>query len=223
MNEAGAPAQLPDTKLPSNIAIMAGHADLTGDVRADEETMKAILAMLTRDDALFHCARVNTIATGFDAMVSPIERQRRLVAMYCNQDQIAAINAFAKAHGGVSRIAVFFQGQMLELARWVAKYCRHDPDDGETFNDPKVRSAFVRAAFVASDFWNARVYADRIKPTDNPKNNCRERLAHFGRRARNSAKLSTPASPWRAAGCSSRSTCPRGCRDFPTCSVRRPA
>ena len=117
MNEAGAPAQLPDTKLPNNIAIMAGHADLTGGVRADEETMKAILATLTRADALFHCARVNTIATGFDARVSSIERQRRLVAMYCNQDQIAAINAFAKAHGGVSRIAVLFQGQMLELAR----------------------------------------------------------------------------------------------------------
>jgi hypothetical protein len=72
MNEAGASAQLPYTKLPNNIAIMAGHADLTGGVRADEETMKAILATLTRDDALFHCARVNTIATGFDAMVSPI-------------------------------------------------------------------------------------------------------------------------------------------------------
>jgi hypothetical protein len=34
---------------------------------------------------------------------------------------------------------------MLELARWVAKYCRHDPNDGETFNDPKVRSALLSA------------------------------------------------------------------------------
>ena len=179
MNEAGVPAQLPDTKLPNNIVIMAGHADLAGGVRADEEAMKAILATLTRDDALFHCARVNAIATGFDAMVSSIQRQRRLVAMYCNQDQIAAINAFAKAHGGVSRIAVFFQGQMLELARWVAKYCRHDPNDGETFNDPKVRSAFVRAALVASDFWNARVYADKLKPTDNPEEQLPRALGAF--------------------------------------------
>lgn len=92
MKEAGVPVRLADTKLPINIAVMIGHADLTGGVRADEEAMKAILASLTRDDALFHCARLNTIATGFDAMVSSIERQRRLVEMYAYRRRKATLS-----------------------------------------------------------------------------------------------------------------------------------
>ena len=181
------------------------------------------LSSLTRDDALFNCARVNTIATGFDVMVSPIERQRRLVNTYCDPEQIAAINAFAQKHGGISNVAVFFRGQMLELARWIAKHCRHDPTDGETFNDPKVRSAFVRAALIASDLWNQRVYADRLKPTDDPDEQLRRALGPFRKEARTQGRLNIRASPCPAGGCSFPNICPPAFNAFPGCSGKSQA
>jgi|HubBroStandDraft_6_1064221.scaffolds.fasta_scaffold93533_2 hypothetical protein len=144
------------------LGVMVDYAAISGGVRGDERAMMNALSSLTRDDALFHCARVNTIATGFDPILSHAERQKRLAQTYCDSEQAAAINAFVAKHGGINSVSLFYQGQMLELARWVAKHCRHDPNDGDTFADPKVRSAFVRAAFIASDLWNARVYGDRL-------------------------------------------------------------
>lgn len=155
-----------DSEIRTGIGELVDYAAIAQGARGDEQGMMEALSLLTRDDALFHCARVNTIATGFDHNLSHADRQRQLAQMYCDSDQGEAINAFVAKHGGVNNVSVFFQGQMLELARWVAKYCRHDPSDGNTFADPKVRSAFVRAALIATDLWNARVYGDRFRQID---------------------------------------------------------
>jgi hypothetical protein len=168
-----------DGEIRTGIGVMVDYAAIAQGARGDEQAMLAALSSLTREDALIHCARVNTIATGFDPTLSLVERQRRLVQAYCDPEQTEAIKAFAVRHGGVSNISVFFQGQMLELARWVAKHCRHDPNDGETFADPKVRSAFVRAALIASDLWNARVYSDRLRPIDDAEEQLRRALGPF--------------------------------------------
>ncbi len=150
----------------TGVGVMADYAAISNGTRGTPDLMMEALSHLTRDDALFHCAKVNTIATGFDPLFSHADRQKRLTKSYCDAEQGAAINIFVAKHGGVTNVSVFFQGQILELARWVTRYCRHDPNDGNTFADPKVRAAFVRAALIASDLWNARVYGERFRDID---------------------------------------------------------
>jgi hypothetical protein len=68
-------------------------------VDGDERSLIATLATLSRDDTLFHCARLNIIVSGpGDFDVKP--RQEQAIAFACNSDQLARINAFAKRHGG---------------------------------------------------------------------------------------------------------------------------
>src|SRR5260221_7462282 len=84
----------------TGIGVMVDYAAIAPGRRGDDQVMLEALSALTRDDALFHCAKVNTIATGFDPNLSHAERQRRLAQTYCDPEQGAAINAFVTKHGG---------------------------------------------------------------------------------------------------------------------------
>ena len=153
-----------EPELPAGIGIMVPYSAIAPGQPSNEEAMLEALSHLTRDDGLLACATANIIATGFDVQLGNLDRQRRLVQMFCDPEQGRLLDEFAKKHGG-QKVAVFFEGQLLELARWIAKHCRVDTTASETFADPTVRSAFVRAALIASDMWNARVYADRFQNT----------------------------------------------------------
>jgi hypothetical protein len=166
-------------KLPSTIGIMAPYEAIAPGQKGDARAMITALATLSRDDALFACARANTLAVGFDMTVSHTDRQRTLVGWYFDQQQIQALDKFVLKHGGIKKVAVFFEGQILELARWVAKYCVHNPDDGETFKDAQVRSEFGRASLIASDLWNERVYGGRFSPENSAEDQLKKVLGAF--------------------------------------------
>lgn len=73
---------------------------------ADERSLIAVLATLSRDDTLFHCARLNIIVSGpGDFEVKP--RQEQAIRFACNPDQIAHINTFAKRRGGDLPVVFF--------------------------------------------------------------------------------------------------------------------
>jgi hypothetical protein len=60
---------------------------------------------------------------------------------------------------------VFFRGQLLELARWVVRFCQNLPGDGETLRDPAARSAFLHAALIASQLWERWLFgSEGIRP-----------------------------------------------------------
>ncbi|MGY4512115.1 hypothetical protein [Bradyrhizobium sp. USDA 3650] len=133
-------------------------------VAADERSLIEVLATLSRDDTLFHCARLNIIVSGpGDFEVKP--RQEQAISFACNSDQLARINAFARRRGGGLPV-VFFTGQLRELMRWASRYCKNRPDDGTSFEDPALRSQFVKAALIASDIWARRVFSDKLAPND---------------------------------------------------------
>src|ERR1700678_1786612 len=112
-------------------------------VTASEESMRAALTTLSRDDALFTCARINAMVSGFGPAISNHQRQNAAISKLCSQGEMWALSRYAIKHGGPERVMAFFRGQLLELARWLALYCRHQQGDGETFSDADVRSAFV--------------------------------------------------------------------------------
>lgn len=69
-------------------------------------------------------------------------------------EKVVAIDAFVRRMRMKAPPVVFFRGQLLELARWIAAKCTNQPDDPHTFERKPVRSAFVRAALIASDLWS---------------------------------------------------------------------
>lgn len=142
--------------------------------------MCAAIAQLSRDDALFTCARINAIVSGFGPQRDNRERQRHAMSMICSPTQIRALDEYAARHGGAERVMVFFRGQLLELARWVARYGENEPGDGETFADPAVRSSFLRAALIASGLWEQRLFGiEGRKPSHDPREQLRRALGAF--------------------------------------------
>ena len=50
--------------------------------------MRAALAELSRDDALFFCARINAIVSGFSPNRSIVARQQRVLSWLCTPAEI---------------------------------------------------------------------------------------------------------------------------------------
>ena len=131
------------------------------DMKGTQRELMQLLAMLSRDDTLFQCARINTIVSGFGDFDN-VPRQQQALNMLCGPMQIARINDFANRHKSSGPPLVFFRGQMLELMRWAAMHCKNLPDDGTTYTDPAFRERFAKAALVAGGLWSARTYRDTL-------------------------------------------------------------
>lgn len=158
----------------SDIAVTVTVEALFPGVVADEAALLAALAELSRDDALFFCGRLNALIAGFGPHRNDVERQTAALRWICTEEQLRALDRYAALHGGPENVRVFFRGQLLELARWVVTQCQNKPGDGDTFQDPAARSAFVRAALIVSGLWAQRVFGTRLEgPGDD-----REKLQH---------------------------------------------
>ncbi len=135
--------------------------DVFPGTKADEHTLIALLECLSRDDTLFHAARVNTLITGpgdYDVK----GRQQAGLATYCTPEQVERINNFVRRHQCSAPPVIFFAGQMRELMRWTARYAKNLPGDRNTFENPAVRERFVKAALIASTLWSNRIYGDKL-------------------------------------------------------------
>lgn len=125
------------------------------------ETFQKLFQKLSLSDALFWCARLNLIISN-PANTDHRAKQQYGLDVFFTKQQIEKVNEFAKQHGGVERISIFFRGQLLELIRWICLFCKNQPDDGETFEKSEVRQTFVKAALMASDIWAGRIYKGRF-------------------------------------------------------------
>lgn len=148
-------------KVPSEVGVFVTPEVIFPGTKATEQSLLEVLSNLSRDDTLFHCARINTFVSGpgdFDFK----DRQQKLLTAFCSSAEIDRINDFARAHPGAGAPTVFFRGQLLELMRWVARHCKNAPGDGTTYTDKSTRSRFVKAALIASVLWGDRTFGNRI-------------------------------------------------------------
>ncbi|MDP9007496.1 MAG: hypothetical protein M3N91_02110 [Pseudomonadota bacterium] len=129
---------------------------------ASDASMKVALSDLSRNDALFFCARINTIVSGFGGSISRLDRQRAALALLNIPEEVKTLEASIARSGIKSEPAVFFRGQLLELTRWIGTYCTVHSDEPNTFEQKTVRSAFLRAALIASELWSKRIYGARL-------------------------------------------------------------
>jgi hypothetical protein len=159
--------------IPSSSIALAGTDDIDLSVTvevasafpgvvASDESMRSALSELSRNDALFFCARINTIVSGFDGTMSRLDRQRAALTLLNLPEETTTIDAFIARSGIQTEPVVFFRGQLLELARWVGKHCTIHPDEPNTFEKKSVRSAFLRAALIASELWSKRIFGTRL-------------------------------------------------------------
>ena len=127
------------------------------------DTLIDLLKGLNRDEVLFACALVNRMVTG-TGDEDQDTRRRMPVELFCVDEIIRLINVFSTQRRARRRPTVFFRGQVLELVRWAVRYCDRDsPSYGRIVKDPATRVRFVKAAMVAGELWQARVYADRLR------------------------------------------------------------
>jgi hypothetical protein len=160
----------------SDVAVFVTVDALFPGATADENMLRETLRALSRDDALFTCARINAVVSGFGPGRSVHARQTQAAQLLCSTEQLLALDRYARRHGGPERVMLFFRGQLLELARWIATHCENQPGDGATFADPATRSAFVRAALIASALWEERLLPGGIRPNLDPRAQLRQIL-----------------------------------------------
>lgn len=148
-------------------------------IKGTERELTEVLATLSRDDVLFHAARLNTLISGpgdFDTK----GRQQAALNWMCASNQIDKINEFIRSRGPVGGpVTIFFRGQCLELMRWAARYCKNLPDDGKSFESAELRENFFKALLIAGVLWGGRVYSDKLKDSGNLDEARRRALGAF--------------------------------------------
>jgi hypothetical protein len=145
----------------NEVGLFIPVAEVFPGTTADERILVGLLDTLSRDDTLFHAARLNIIMSGpGDYDMRP--RQEQAMQMLCTREQFDRINAFARSHKAAGLPSVFFRGQLLELMRWTARHAKNLPGDGKTFNDPNFRERLVKAALIAGELWGQRIYGGKL-------------------------------------------------------------
>jgi len=146
----------------SYLGLYAPFAILEPNRPATTNTMIELVSKLNRDDALIMCAVLNGITSG-SGLAEHLKRQRTAYSQIANKPDGDKIDAWIRANANsAERVTLFFQGQLLELMRWVARYASPTESAGLSFQSSEACATFLRAAFLASELWSARIYADKL-------------------------------------------------------------
>lgn len=149
----------------SEVGVYLPVGEIFPGVEANGQSLIEVLRALSRDDTLFQCARLNIIVSG-PGDFEMKSRQEQAISSLCTPEQHSRINDVALRRGGSGLPIVFFTGQLRELMRWAARYCKNLPGDGTTYEDPAFRERFLKAVLIASDIWGRRVFADKLTLND---------------------------------------------------------
>lgn len=146
---------------PTEVGLFVPPEEIFPGAESTERALLAELATLSRDDTLFHAARLNTLISG-SGDFNAHGRQKMAVEWLCTKTQAGRLNAFVRRHNAVGRVTVFFPGQIRELMRWAARYCKNLPGDGETFRERARLDGFVKALLIAGMLWSYRTYGNKL-------------------------------------------------------------
>ncbi|MCP4372605.1 MAG: hypothetical protein GY797_31530 [Deltaproteobacteria bacterium] len=147
--------------VPESIKVFLPVSEIFPQLESNLETFVSSLRELSRTDSLFWCARLNLVVCQSD--VEHLTKQQFGLNQFLTKDEIEKINDFARSDNkDAQSIVVFFRGQLLELVRWITLSSNNHPDDGLTFENPKIRRKFAQAALIASDIWSNRVFENRF-------------------------------------------------------------
>jgi hypothetical protein len=160
---------------PRDINTFADITNIYG-LPATEEIAGAMLSGLDLKITLITCARLNAMVAGI-GNASRENRNRAAMSLLAVPKEERRILEVIGKRGGYERSPVFFRGQLLELMRLAVKHCPKTPLP-TSFDNPKNRSQFLKAALVASSLWSARVMS-RFDMRQLTKENVSEHLGYL--------------------------------------------
>jgi len=144
------------------------------DLPPTKETLKTLLSALDVDEVILTSARLNLILTDQlrDENARWWQRQRRLQSELATSIVPSAALERIDSYLRVERVhagswIIFHRGQLLELMRWAAVFCRivNQPEN-RNLDEVGRKEKFAKALFIASAFWEKRVYQGRLRKLD---------------------------------------------------------
>jgi hypothetical protein len=165
---AGPPLITPKRRATSReVSIFVPPDVLFPGTKGTERELVDLLTGLSRDDALFYAALLNTLVSGPGDFNSK-GRQEIALTRLCTTRQINQINAFILGRGSAAGLVViFFRGQILEFMRWAARHCPDYPGNGQMFDDPVQREKLLKALLISSVLWSNRVFGGKLTGSKN--------------------------------------------------------
>ena len=133
------------------------------------DSLKDLLKDLNRSEVIATCSRLNLSISDHlnEATGSWLERHVRkqweTATSFFRPEQLPIIQEFIRKHPHCS---IVFRGQLIELIRWAALFCRDEEPTDELLNDLNKRDAFAKALLTVNSIWNARVYRDQLVYSD---------------------------------------------------------
>jgi hypothetical protein len=160
----------PQPRFDRNIAFFLPVAAAFPGVSADRETLQSVLEPLDLAEVLFVAARLNLILSDKVNLEPEVHWsirhqniQSALVLSFFDEDEVERIDAYIKqSKANPGEWHVFFRGQLLELMRQACVFCSAQPEARTMEADPLQRARFSKAALIASELWNERVYQGRF-------------------------------------------------------------
>jgi len=124
----------------------------------DEEpslhSLKRFLQELNKGEVIAVCSRLNLFISdrmneGEGSWLERhVRKQWETATNFFNTEHLAKIEAFFKQHPHCS---IVFRGQLLELIRWAALYCRDEEPTDELLNNLDKRDAFAKALLTVNN------------------------------------------------------------------------
>jgi len=133
------------------------------------DSLKDLLKDLNRSEVIATCSRLNLSISDHlnEGTGSWLERHVRkqweTATSFFRPEQLSIIQEFIRKHPHCS---VVFRGQLIELIRWAALFCRDEEPVDELLNNLDKRAAFAKALLTVNSIWNARVYRDQLVYSD---------------------------------------------------------
>jgi len=146
----------------SDVGVFVPFGVLEPSRSATEATMVELVSRLDRDAALLVCGHVNALVTGSGISDVPERQQRAFRAVGTPGDGDLIAQWHRSTRPKRASAVIFFQGQLLELTRWLALHGSPASGDPACFDQPEVRKTFLRAALLASELWSNRTIGDRL-------------------------------------------------------------
>src|ERR1019366_3940887 len=129
------------------------------------DSLKRLLKELNRSEVIGICSRLNLSISDHlnEGTGSLLERQVRkqweTATSFFRPERLPSIQEFIRKHPHCS---IVFRGQLMELIRWAALFCRDEEPKDELLNNLNKRDAFAKALLTVNSIWNARIYRDQL-------------------------------------------------------------
>ncbi len=131
-------------------------------------SLERLLKDLNKGEVIALCAHLNLFISDClnegsgSSRGRHFRKQWQIAGLLFDASSSTRIQRFFKQH---SHSSLVFRGQLLELIRWAALYCRNEDPGEQILNNNVRREAFAKALLLVNGIWEKRIYRDQLAGT----------------------------------------------------------